>query len=319
MNKWISRILWAAAVLFMIIQVVMAAFYTLPYPDCIIGLKDAAYVYDGRGIVWSAPIMSLWGLVGRLTGIAPAYLALHILPFIIIPACYLAYGYAAVTLNGNSIKAPAMVLVIELLNLFGFQSEILSPYTLLLGWYRGEAICVHLILPLLLTAYIKWRDKHPIEERAVKEEMWQVEEDDAEDEMKHKYLNVRNLGIAFIVFVIVVMGAVLVLNRKINNLHEATVNLQNVIEEKGEYIEFKGALGESSEGYIMVDADDNVTVMFGGAYEDGAALYEILAEYGNHVTSWYLKDDGEQGAFEYCRENGTVIDHIYTIGGIEEL
>lgn len=316
MNKWTGRILWMIAVALVIGQIIVAAFYTVPKSDALYGLKIATSIYEGGGFVISAPAMSILGLISRIVRISPVKLALNILPFVIIPLCYFAYGFLAKSLSEGSVKTPAILILTELLNIYGYSSDALSPYTLLLGWYRGEAILVHLILPLVAAFIIRWRDKHPLQK---KEDEGMLEEEDSEDDMKHKILNVRNLSIALAVFVIIVIGAVFVLNKKINNLHEATLSLQDIIESKGEFIEFKGALGDAFRGYIVVDAEDNVTVVFGGRYEDGEALLEILSRYDKHVTSWYIMEDGEQGAFEYCRDNGVAIEHIYSVGGIEEL
>ena len=317
MNKWINRILWMIAVLLVVAQVMVAAFYTEPATQSLMGLKDATYVFEGGKFVIGSPFMSLLGIIGRVLGIMPIKLALNILPFIIIPLCYLSYGFLATTITKEPIKAPAILIFTELLNIYGFQSEAFSPYTLLLGWYRGETILVHLILPLLPAFIIRWRDRHPLPEKTPVIEA-DIEED-PEDEMKHKILNVRNLSIVFAAFVIVVIGAMFILNQKINNLHNATLSLQDIIESKGEFVEFRGVRGDAFRGYIVVDKDDNVTVIFGGKYEDGEALLDILSKYDKKVTSWYIEKDGEQGAFEYCRENGVSIGHIYSIGGIEEI
>ena len=314
MSKWLARILWTIAIILVIAQVVVAAFYTLPADDAVSGLKYASKVYDTGRIVMTSPMMSLIGLIGRVFHIAPIKLALHVLPFIIIPLCYFAYALLAKSLSDGPMT-PTILIFTELLNMYGYQSDALSPCTLLLGWYRGEAVLIHLILPLLLALYIRWKEP---QETGIAADI-KTDEDEWEDEMKHKIINVRNLSIAFAAFVIVALVAIFVLNRKINNLHEATISLQDVIEQKGEFIEFKGAVGDSFKGYIVIDGDDNVTVVFGGTYNDGEALMEVLANYENHVTSWYLEKDGEQGAFEYCRENGTKIDHIYSIEGIEEM
>ena len=314
MSKWLARILWTIAIILVVAQAVVAAFYTLPADDAVSGLKYAAKVYDTGRIVVTSPMMSLIGLIGRVFHIAPIKLALHVLPFIIIPLSYFAYALLAKSLSDGPMT-PTILIFTELLNLYGYQSDALSPCTLLLGWYRGEAVLIHLILPLLLALYIRWKEP---QETGIAADI-KTDEDEWEDEMKHKIINVRNLSIAFAAFVIVALVAIFVLNRKINNLHEATISLQDVIEQKGEFIEFKGAVGDSFKGYIVIDGDDNVTVVFGGTYNDGEALMEVLANYENHVTSWYLEKDGEQGAFEYCRENGTKIDHIYSIEGIEEM
>ena len=47
----------------------------------------------------------------------------------------------------------------------------------------------------------------------------------------HKMINARNLAVALLIVVIMLIGSVYIMNRKINSLYEVTVNLQQEIEE----------------------------------------------------------------------------------------
>ena len=99
------------------------------------------------------------------------------------------------------------------------------------------------------------------------------------------------LAIVLVLFVIAATCALFVLNRKINNLHGATENLQQEIRKKGDVVEFRGALGDTCKGYIIVGSDGGLSVFFGGDEEDGPALLQQLAGYGREVDTWYLKEE----------------------------
>ena len=136
--------------------------------------------------------------------------------------------------------------------------------------------------------------------------------------MKHKFINARNLSIALLIITLLMVGVFFVLNRKINNLHMATEHLQQSITEKGDVIEFRGALGDEWKGYIIVGSDGGVNVFFGGSEEDGPALVDAISKYSQVVDNWYLKED-EKGAYEYCREQGIAVSHVFLLQGVEEV
>ncbi len=314
MSRRALKILWALCILLIAAQTVVAAFYTIPHPMALRFLQDATKTYATLQFQAASPIMSIWGYLCRIFHIAPLTFALKILPFVIIPACYAAYAFLAHLLPRGRETAPVMVLIIACLQIFGYQSEAFVPYTLLLGWYTGYALILHLLLPVVFALILKWIKKHPLKQGDSGPE--DVDEED--DDMKHKYLNVRNLGIAFLVFAVLSLLAVFLLNRKINNLHEATENLQRSISQKGDVVEFKGALGDTCKGYVVVGNDGGLSVFFGGEEEDGPALYALLLEYGQVIDAWYLKE-GEDGAYTYCLEQGIAVDHVYTMQVTEEV
>jgi len=306
MNKTLTRILWILNIVLIIAQVVIAAAFTKGDTSALLPLADAAKVQALGGFDFSAPVMSLWGFICRISGIPLWTLAMQILPVLVIPLSYAAYLLLARKVNRE--YAPLTLLLICLLQIYGYQSELFVPYTLLLAWFGGRAILLHVICPLAAYGLIVLREKMPE----------QSEEPSEDSEMKNKFLNVRNISIAIVVFALAVASALFILNRKINNLYNATVNLQKSVDEKGSFIEFRGADGEEVKGYVLVN-EGSVTVIFGGGREDGAALFELVTKYSDHVDSWYLKRDGDNGAYDYCDEQMLKARKVYKIQGIDEV
>lgn len=313
MNRRYSMIILGLCVLLVAAQTVIAAFYTVPQPAALLYLQDATRVREGGGIVLASPVMSLWGLMSRVLHMSTLTFALHVLPFVIIPLCYLAYAFLIRSLPMSKELMPPVLLFVILLQLFSYQSEAFVPCTLLLGWYTGYAILLHALFPFLLGLLVRYLQKRP-EKEENPESFDQTEEDD----MKHKYLNVRNLGIALLCFFVLMMGALFVLNKKINNLHDATQNLQQSVTNKGELVEFRGALGTEWKGYLIVGSDGGVSVFFGGDEKDGPALSELILKYTQTVDNWYLSAE-EQGAYEYCKDQGIAVSHVYIMQGMEEV
>lgn len=313
MSKNARRTLWIICVLLIAAQIVTVAFFTAPHPASMRALRYAASVYETGRVQIASPCMSALGLLGRVVHVSPLTLALHVLPFVIIPACYAAYVFLIRSCVADESHAPLILLIVTMLQIFGFQSDAFAPYTLLLGWYTGYALLLHFAAPLMMAALVRAAKKLP--ERTAEPVLDTSLEED--DDMKHKYLNVRNLGIVFVIFALLSLCAIFVLNRKINNLHAATENLQKSISDKGELIEFRGAVGDTLKGYVTVGSEGGITVVFGGDEEDGEALYQLLTQYGGAVDSWYVKED-ERGACTYCMEQGIAVEHIYVIHGMEE-
>ncbi|MCR5001397.1 MAG: hypothetical protein K6A71_06345 [Lachnospiraceae bacterium] len=155
-----------------------------------------------------------------------------LLPLIMLPAYYYAYSYLAGSLFKDRETAWFMVLIICVLNLWGYQSKALLPATMLYCWFSPASVAVHGFLPFAAGLLIK-KSK---EMQAGQEKTDIGEEDDyfrwEEEEMKnHKIINSRNLAAALIIVVILFAGSVFVMNRKINSLYDTTVNLQQQVEE----------------------------------------------------------------------------------------
>lgn len=319
MNKTLRRILWALDIILIIAETVVAALFTAPAVSGLDAIGMACKVKDGAPFMMSAPAMSILGLICRLFNARPMMVALNVLPFVMIPLCFAAYAFAAISLDGEEERiSPALMLIIILLQLWGYQSEAFIPFTLLLSWYRGEAILVHLVLPILLALLIRWIKKKPEKEDGVAKDIGSdSNNEDEDDEMKHKYLNVRNLSIAILILAVLSIGAIVLLNRKINNLYEATVNLQNAVEDKGDFAEYIGA-DEAIKGYVLRSAEGTITVIDGGGYEEGSGMLELITKYGTAVDTWYLLGD-ESGALDYCVEQGLEVKKTYRVDGIEEI
>ncbi|MBO4902139.1 MAG: hypothetical protein J5518_05045 [Lachnospiraceae bacterium] len=313
MSKRFRLIPWILCILFIAAQTVIAAFYTVPDTASVGYLKDASQVAYAGGFVFTSPLMSLWGLLCRLFHVSVLTFALHVLPFVLIPACYGAYVFAILSLPDARDRGGWMLFVVCMLHLFGYQADAFSPFTLLLGWYTGYALILHLIAPLLLGVMIRVALSRKEE---TEQDLTAAGPED--EDMKHKYLNVRNLAIVFVLFAVLAAAALFVLNRKINNLHAATENLQRSIAEKGDLIEFRGKKGDVLKGYVLNGSDGGVSVVFGGDEEDGPALAELLGGLGNRVDSWYVKE-GEDGALNYCRKQGIAVSHVYVLEGMREL
>ncbi len=313
MTKRIKQLPWLLSCVLIIAQVILAAFFT-KIPAAGLGpLADITYTAKTGIFLPLSPLLSVYGLICRVTGIGTMTFALRVLPFVVIPLCYLAYRFLIRSLPEEQENAGWIFFGICVLQTFGYQSDALLPCTLLLNWFGGTALFVHLILPLGLGALIRWRNSRP-----VCEEEAQRPSDEEDEDMKQKILNVRNLGIAFLLFAVLAVGAIFVLNRKINNLHDVTASLQQNVDKRGEVVAFYGAHGDEVRGYILVGNDGGVSVIFGGDAADGPALTEVLGRYGSAVDAWYLKK-GEEGIYDYCVTEGIKVDHVFTIQGLEEI
>lgn len=198
-------------------------------------LAAASKAYYEGGFIPGAPVMSLWGMISRLCVSHPTVLIYGILPFIMIPGCYCIYMLLACKLFKEPADRWFMLLCICLLNLWGYQSEYLAPYTLLYSWYTGRSVIVHGLLPFavyLLADKFRTgvREEDPAGEASEKhiDDYYEQEEEDMKN---HKIINARNLAVALLIVVIMLIGSVYIMNRKINSLYETTVNLQQEIEE----------------------------------------------------------------------------------------
>ena len=202
--------------------------------------------YEGRFIA-SAPVMSIWALIGRLCRTNPLILIFTVTPVILIPGYYYIYMLLAGRLFEKQEHRWFMLLCICILNLWGYQSEYFAPYTLLCSWYMGTSLVVHGLMPFVV---YKLTDRCRIPEYRgdgdyygntaasengtdinASEEINDYYREEEEDMRNHKVINSRNLAIALLVVVIMLIGSVLIMNRKINNLYETTVNLQQEVEE----------------------------------------------------------------------------------------
>ena len=183
-------------------------------------------------ILMGLAIMLTLTLSGRLVFMAET--TGELLPLILVPAYLAAYTPAAGRLFKDKRLKWFMVLCILVLNLWGYQSQELLPVTMFYGRFSLPAIIVHGILPLVLwitiDKYRKFTESSAKADETDKEGLDYYEWEE-EDMKNHKIINSRNLAIALLIVVIMLLGSVFVMNRKINNLYETTVNLQEQIEQ----------------------------------------------------------------------------------------
>ena len=158
----------------------------------------------------------------------------QLLPFILVPVYFAVYIMLAYRLFPEGNLKWFMVLCILVLNLWGYQSEALLPVTMFSGRFSLPAVIVHAVLPLVLWVavdrYRKYMERAPIAKEMDMDERDYYEWEE-EDMKNHKIINSRNLAIALLIVVIMLLGSVFVMNRKINNLYQTTVNLQEQVEQ----------------------------------------------------------------------------------------
>ncbi|MBR6486364.1 MAG: hypothetical protein IKT17_06700 [Lachnospiraceae bacterium] len=157
-------------------------------------------------------------------GVISVIMAVVFLGIYLLPACRL--------FDDNKFRI-FMMLCILILALFGYQSDMLLPVTMLGPGFSIPAVIVHGVLPFVLWfligkfgIYIKDVPDSDISDEENDYYLWE------EEYMKdHKFINSRTLAAALLVVVIVMIGSVFVMNRKINSLYETTVNLQQQVNE----------------------------------------------------------------------------------------
>ena len=199
-------------------------------------LAAASKAFYEKSFVLSAPVMSIWALLSRLCMMQPLAFIFTVTPFVVIPGCYFIYALLARKLFARPENRWFMLLCICLLNLWGYQSEYMAPYTLLVSWYTGTALIVHGLLPFAaykLADRLRIKDKEPLDDAGAGsgEAVDDYYKEEEEDMKNHKIINARNLAVALLVVVIMLIGSVYIMNRKINSLYETTVNLQQQVEE----------------------------------------------------------------------------------------
>lgn len=158
----------------------------------------------------------------------------RLISYILIPVYLAAYIPLSFKLFPEGNLKWFMILCILVLNLWGYQSEAMLPVMMFGGRISLPAVIVHAVLPLVLWVALDRYCKYM--ERALLAYITDGDELDyykwEEEDMKnHKIINSRNLAIALLIVVIMLLGSVFVMNRKINNLYQTTVNLQEQVEE----------------------------------------------------------------------------------------
>ena len=246
-------VLFSVFCILVIVQIVVAVKFETISTSALENMKYATFCYENGSFNINAPYMSILGLICRAVGIHPLIFIHSVSPIVMITLCMGAYVYLfatiytpapvktgePVTVNagcGSEDNMPdyyvavyASAIALCILNIFGYQSELLMPYTLLGGYFTGQCLIVHFLLPIA-SARIEmyFRKQRTIGKH---EDVDNPDDDYLEewDMKKHKIINARNLAIALGLVTVILLASIVVLNNKINTLYDATVNLQNEI------------------------------------------------------------------------------------------
>ncbi len=277
--------------------------------EAVRGVDVAAYVYERGQLLPADPMMLFTGVISRMTGMHPLYFVYNVSP----PVMIVFYNICALYLidavfNEKSSRQLAFSTVC-LMNIFGYQSDLLAGVTLLLKWFGSGVFIVHGIAPVI-AAILVYRTEH------YKKKEQSSEEYPAEEwDMNHKFINSKNLAIAFAALALVLVAVVFVLNNKINRLYDATVNLQNDINSKCSVYEYASSEGDVA-AYLLKGSDGSITVIGGGGEENAYDLGEFITSHGGHVDKWYVysEDDENAGAMNELISAGKVDpDRIFVI------
>lgn len=313
------------ALVIYLIQVIVVIKYQ--YNNFVI-LQDvpiATRVYDTCRLAKGSPMMNIWGILAVAMNIHPMKLLFTILPGPLIGIYYIGYYELIKAMNRveeNPVYNIAGLIAIEIIGIWGYQSDVLMSVCITSAWYTGSTFVIHALLPCVLmmiltispTLYNVRCDQpvvHINEENEDYQEEW--------DMKKHKIVNARNLAIALGVVAVLLVACVYILNNKINALHDATANLQQDLSERCRIYEFTNSVGEV-EGYLIKGSDDKLTMIGGGNEANAEDLYDFLADYGYEIKNWYLYDkDAENiGAFARCiDEKGIEVDNVYFLNRID--
>lgn len=321
-------VIFAALVLFQIITVLTYA------PKDIIVFKNvnvATYVYENGRLVFGSPLMNVYGLLAKAFGIHPLKLIFTVLPAPILILYYLGYfRFIGLMFEDGRKVMPAMCFV-ALLNIWGYWCEGLTSFSLLMSWYSDAAFVLHGLLIIVGICLLKRSAKSVANEDNNSDDEVRINTSDksgeeneiCEDEdyleewdmKKHKIINARNLAIALGVMVILLVAVTLVLNKKINDLYAATVNLQDDLNSRCSVYEFAPD-GKDVEGYLLKGSDGSITFIGGGDASNAGSLSEFIQKYGTQISNWYIysNDEKDAGALNEISGSSSInIDNIYVL------
>ena len=319
----LTLIFAAVVILIIILQMIFLIRYAPEGPDVLGRLSDATFSGETGQVVHGSPLMMLYAWLSDLIRVHPMTLVYTVLPPLMLSMYYsIEWSLARKLFADDTDKCLFMLFIFELLHIFGFQSAIFTKTTLLLSYFSEEAFLVHGVLATALWFVLDRVEKRqPVKEKAAEAQQiargpsgTETEESFEEEwDMNHRIVNSRNVGIALIVLAVCFAGMILVLNRKINNLHEAAAGLQENIQQSLRAYEFIPEGSGKAEGLVLVQSNGALLVTGGGSDAYGDELYEFITKYGNRVDCWYLTGEGEEstGAYKVCKKRGLDIGSVY--------
>jgi len=350
--------LFAVNTILIILQILILVFCSYDKPNAFVDIKIASRIYETGKISDYSLMMIVWGYLGRLLHIHPMTLIFSISPIIMLPIYYRIYVLLGRRLFGENRRENLLfIFFICIMHIFGYQSGYAVRITLLMGWFTTQSVIIHGILPYLLYLLLGKNIgimKENINENSGENENKnaridcnintdnniksegagqygtgpdgiastadEIDEEDWEemDMKKHPIINSRNIAIALLLCMVLMVTAIFILNRKINSLHAATQNLQLAMDEKCSLYEFVPEVGKGVEGYVMKLSDGRLVVIDGGSKENGSRFYDFIAQYGNVIDTWYVYENNEESAYDYCIEKTDLIINNSKTIGLEE-
>ena len=285
-------IMTAAAAGIIALQVFAVMFFRYENSAAIRGVGEATRIFEEGSVSLTDPMTAFIGVAASVLHMHPLKVIYSLLPPIMITLCYLCYISLICTICTGGKRVTAFATLV-LLNLWGYQSDVLILATLLLSWFGIWTFIVHGILGILAVILIRYIQNRP--EDTAEDGTEDSSEDIPEewDMKKHRIINARNLAIALGILAFLLLGAVFVLNSKINRLYDATVNLQTDMNRRCSIYEFAPEEG-TVMGYLIKGSDGTVTFIGGGPKSNADALGEFFDRYGNTVTNWYVYGDDEE-------------------------
>ncbi|MCR5591867.1 MAG: hypothetical protein K6F73_10095 [Lachnospiraceae bacterium] len=305
--------LTAAAIALLIFEIFAVMTFRTEITEAIKPVRTATFVFDSGRTMAGDPMMVFIGMLSSVFGCHPLefiYSAAAPVFIVLYNLCYI----AAIdpVLSGRE-KTVAFIAA-ELLTLRGFQSAAASAATLLLCPAGTWVYIIHGICPVASALLIRYVNNLPetAEEEAI------VPDDDPEEEWdmkKHRIVNARNLAIALAVLAAVLVGAVAVLNNKINKLYDVTVSLERDMSGACAVFEYSGS-GGKTDGYLLKTSDGKITFIGGGGAENANSLKAFLEGYSSTVDTWYVysEEDDDAGAMRELTSSGAIkADRVYVI------
>ena len=299
------------AICVMIVAAQVYGIYAFRFEDteAIRRVSTATAVYETGHISFGDPMMILIGFISRIAGTHPLKLIYTVLPVILVPLYYLCYLQLIMTVCRTSRERFTAFTALLAVNLWGYRSQVMIPAALLLSWFSFPVFVIHGLIPILAATLIRKIKDRPEKTEETDKEDKSYDEDYPEewDMKKHRIINARNLAIALGVLAALLAVTVVILNRKINTLHDATVNLQEDMNRRCSIHEFIPQSGET-EGYLIRGENGELTFVGGGSSENADELAKFLLAYGPSVDKWYVYGSGEEdaGAMRALTSEGVV-------------
>lgn len=297
-----EKILILISMITVVAQIAAVMIFSMKGTRPIGEIKYATAAYLSGTLGAGHPFMSCIGILARVVGMHPLSIVYLLLPVVSIPFFYETYLLLLTQIfKKNRESVYVALIVIEFLNIYGYQSEGLKCVTLLTGFFTFTAFIVHAILPATAAILIVLLGKGKKAEKNKDRPTWQNENgnetentqtDDYQEEWdmkKHRIINARNLAIGLGAVAVLLLVMVYVLNNKINTLYDATVNLEKQINSSCSVYEFAPA-GECV-GYLIKGTDGTLTMIGADDEKYAKELDGFVKEHGEKIDKWYSLDE----------------------------